>query len=129
MSEDLLFSTYDIFSVVQARTESVKKRVQAIPPNTLLGASEQDLIQALVEEFRLNVPAIKEDEIHVADSGEVSVDVSRDPMRMIHDRSEPFYVPGNKTVIAVPFEGQEEFFRVRPNSFSLSPPRAEIGKG
>jgi hypothetical protein len=103
--------------------------VQAIPPNTLLGASEQDLIQALVEEFRLNVPAIKEDEIHVADSGEVSVDVSGDPMRMFYDRSGPFYVPGNKTVIAVPFEGQEEFFRVRPSSFSLSPPRAEVGKG
>jgi hypothetical protein len=77
----------------------------------------------------LNVPAIKEDEIHVADSGEVSVDVSGDPMRMFYDRSGPFYVPGNKTVIAVPFEGQEEFFRVRPSSFSLSPPRAEVGKG
>jgi hypothetical protein len=63
MSEDLLFNTYDIFSVVRARTETVKKRVQGIPPNTLLGASEDVLIQALVEEFRMNVPVIKEDEI------------------------------------------------------------------
>ncbi|WP_263349978.1 GNAT family N-acetyltransferase [Acidicapsa acidisoli] len=129
MSEELLFNTYDIYGVVQGRTESIKKRVNSIPPNTLLGASEHDLIQVLVEEFRLNVPVIKEDEIHVADSGEVSVDVSGDSMRMIYDRSEPFYVPGNKTVIAVPFEGQVEFFRVQPRSFSLSPPRAEIDKG
>jgi hypothetical protein len=50
-------------------------------------------------------------------------------MRMIYDRSEAFYVPGNKTVIAVPFKGDVEFFRVQPSSYSLSPPRATIGKG
>jgi hypothetical protein len=128
MSEERLFSTHDIFSVVQVRTETVKKYVQAIPPNTLLGASEHDLVQGLVEEFRMIVPVIKDDDIHIAHSGEAQVDVSGDPMRIIDDRSQPFYMPGNKTVIAVPFEGQPEFFRVQPQSFSLSPPRAQIGK-
>jgi len=50
-------------------------------------------------------------------------------MRGIYDRSQAFYVPGNKTVIAVPFKGDAEFFNVQPNSYSLSPPRATIGKG
>ncbi len=36
---------------------------------------------------------------------------------------------GNKTVIAVPFKGDAEFFNVQPSSYSLSPPRATIGKG
>jgi len=129
MSDELLFNKYDIFSVVQARTQTVKKRVQSIPANTLLNASEQDLVQALLDEFHLNVPVIKDDEIHIAHSGEAQIDVSRDPMRMIHDRSQPFYMPGNKTVIAVPFDGDAEFFNVQPSSFSLSPPRAQIGKG
>jgi hypothetical protein len=101
MSDELLFNKYDIFSVVQARTQTVKKRVQSIPANTLLNASEHDLVQALLDEFHLNVPVIKDDEIHIAHSGEAQIDVSRDPMRMIHDRSQPFYMPGNKTVIAV----------------------------
>lgn len=129
MSDELLFNKYDIFSVVQARTQTVKKRVQSIPANMLLNASEHDLVQALLDEFHLNVPVIKDEEIHIAHSGEAQIDVSRDPMRMIHDRSQPFYMPGNKTVIAVPFDGDAEFFNVQPSSFSLSPPRAQIGKG
>lgn len=52
MSQELLFNTYQIFGILQGQTEAVKKRVQSIPPNTLLNASEHDLVEALVEEFR-----------------------------------------------------------------------------
>lgn len=128
MNEELLFNKYDVFGIVQGHTEAVKKRVQSIPSNTLLNASEHDLVQALVEEFRLNVPVIKDEDIYIAHSGETQVDVSRDPMRMIYDRSEPFYLPGNQTVIAVPFAGDGDFFRIRPQTFTLNPPRGEIGK-
>jgi hypothetical protein len=129
MSDEPLFNKFSIFGVLQGQTDSVKKRIQSIPPNTLLNASEHDLVQGLAEEFRLNVPVIDDGGIHIAQSGETQVDVSRDSMRMIRNRSQPFYVPGNKTVIAVPFMGDEEFFRVQPTSYSLSPPRATIAKG
>jgi hypothetical protein len=129
MSQEILFNTYQIFGVVQGQTEALKKRVQSIPPNTLLNASEHDLVEALLEEFRLNVPIIKDENIYIAHSGETQVDVSRDPMRMIYDRSEPFYIPGNKTVIGVPFQGNAEFFKIQPQTYTLNPPRAEIGKG
>jgi hypothetical protein len=102
--------------------------VQSIPANTLLNASEQDLQQALVEEFRLNVPIIKDEDIYIAHSGETQVDVSGDPMRGIFDRSQPFYIQGSKTIIAVPFEGDSGFFRIQPQSYSLGPPRGEITK-
>jgi len=129
MSQEPLFNKYSIHDVLFGQPDAVKKRVQSIPANTLLNASEQDLVQAVAEEFRLNVPVIKDDDIYIAESGETQVDVSRDPMRMIRDRSRPFNMPGNKTVIAVPFDGDAQFFRVQPNSYSLSPPRAEIGNG
>ena len=61
MSEETSFNNYEIFGVVQSQTESVKKRVQSIVPITLLNASEHELVQALVEEFRLSAPVIKED--------------------------------------------------------------------
>ena len=128
MSDEVLFNKFQIYGIVQGQTEAVKKRVQSLPANTLLNASEHDLVQALIEEFRLNVPIIQDEDIYIAHSGETQIDVSRDPMRMIHDRSRAFYVPGNKTVIAVPFDGDAEFFRIQPQTYSLSPPRGEIGK-
>jgi len=129
MSDEPLFNTYQIYGVLQSRPVAVKERIQAIPASTLLNASEHDLVQTLIEEFRLDVPVIDEDGIYIAESGEAQVDVSRDPMRMIYDRTQPFYVAGNRTVIAVPFKGDVEFFKVQPSSYSLSPPRATVGKG
>src|SRR5580704_16864737 len=98
MNDELLFNKSDMFSVIQGHTESVKKKVQSIPANTLLNASEQDLVQALVEEFRLNVPVIKDADIYIAHAGETQVDVSGDPRRrFFYDQhSGPAYVAGNK---------------------------------
>src|SRR5258708_29035554 len=128
MSDELLFNKFQIFSIIQGHTESLKKKVQSIPANYVLNASEQDLVQALMEEFRLKVPVIKDEGIYIASGGEAEVEVSRDPMRrFFHGRdSGPVYVPGNKTVIAVPFEGDSEFFKIQPQSYTLNPPRGEI---
>ena len=128
MREELLFNKHEMYGVIQGQTDAVKERVQSIPPNTILNASEHDLIQSLVEEFRLNVPVIKEGEIYIAESGESPVDVSQDPMRAFLDRSEPFHIQGTKTVIAVPFEGDAGFFEVQPQTFTMNPPRGRVVK-
>jgi hypothetical protein len=54
MSEELLFSKNDIFQVIEGQKAAVKQRVQEIPANKLLNASERDLVQALVEEFLMS---------------------------------------------------------------------------
>ncbi|MGA8660097.1 MAG: hypothetical protein WB586_28595 [Chthoniobacterales bacterium] len=93
MSQEILFNKYNIFDVLQSRRESVKKRIQETPANKLLNASEHDLVQALVEEFRLDVPVLKEDKIHIADHGETQVDV-RDPIMYTGSRPLPFQATG-----------------------------------
>jgi hypothetical protein len=125
VSQEYLFNQYQIFGVVQGRTEDLKNKVQTIAPNILLNASEDDLVQAIVEEFRFNVPIIMDEAIYIAESEETQVDVSRDPMRL-HFGGGPLYVPGTKTIIAVPFEGDANFLRIRPQTFTLNPPRGEI---
>ena len=128
MSDELLFTKADIFSVIQGHTAAFEEKVRSIPANTILNASEQDLIQAVTEEFRLNVPIIDDDNIHIAEAGETQVDVSHDPMRRFfyNHPSGPIYVPGNQTVIAVPFKGDAGFFKIRPQTFSTNPPRGKI---
>jgi hypothetical protein len=128
MSQELLFSKGDIFGAIRGQEEGVKKRIQSIPPNIILNASEHDLVQAVIEEFRLTVPAIKDADIYIAHAGETQVDVRNDPMRLVMDKSRPCYVPATKTVIAVPFEGDADFFHIRPQSYSLNIPRAEVAK-
>jgi hypothetical protein len=73
MSEELLFSKNDIFQVIEGQKAAVKQRVQEIPANKLLNASERDLVQALVEEFLLDVPVIEDEGIHIADPREREV--------------------------------------------------------
>jgi hypothetical protein len=45
MSQDLLFNKVDIFSVIRNHTAAVNKRIESIPANTILNASEHDLTQ------------------------------------------------------------------------------------
>jgi hypothetical protein len=131
MSEEILFSGAEIFAALEHQKVQLKERVQSIPANKLLNASEHDLIQSLVEEFELEVPVLKDEERYLAQAGrEMRIDVSGD---LGHGatwiRQGPVYREGNENVIAVPFEGDAEFFRIRPNRYDLNPPRAEIGKG
>jgi hypothetical protein len=75
-NEQYLFSTRDILLVLESQKAKLVKRAQEIPGNTLLNASEY----ALVEEFRLDVPVLKENERYLAHRGEVRVDVTGDPV-------------------------------------------------
>jgi hypothetical protein len=124
VSDEPLFNSADIFAVLRNQEHLLKKRVQSIPSDTVLTASEHDLAQALVDEFRLDVPVIKEDEIGIEDSRETQV---HDPMgRYMHDYPGAQNIPGARTVIAIPFEGDASFFRIQPQTWSSNPPRAEI---
>jgi len=128
VTDAILFSECDIDSLLQNQAELAETRVQLIPANTLLSAGEADLIRAVVEEFELKVPTLKDEEIYIEDSGDTEVDLSADSMTrfMYGDPSGPIYVAGNKTVIAVPFEGDDSLFRVRPQTYTMNPPRAQV---
>jgi len=125
--EEPLFRGRPIEEVIDAQTEAVKKEVESVPANTLLNASEHDLVEAVVEKFRLHVPVIRDAGIYIASWGEKKVDVSGDAARLLPGSSQPFYVDGTEVVIAAPFEGDARFFHVQPARYSLNPPRAEIG--
>ena len=122
-----LFSGTSIHDVIEAQEAAARKAVAQLEPNYFLNSSEQDLIAALVAELRLEVPVLGEP--YVADHGEAQVDVRNDPMRLIYDRSRPAYVTGTAITVAIPFTGDEEFFKVQPQTYSLSPPRGEAEDG
>jgi hypothetical protein len=61
-----------------------------------------------------------------ADTQETKVDVRHDQMRMIDEKSRPALVPGERTEVHVPFEGESDLFYCNPNVYGGSPPRGVV---
>lgn len=120
-----LFSEYDMFPLLEGQEKAVFAEVASIGGNRLLNTSIDDLCAYFVKKYRLHPPVLLEDQA-VADHEEKKIDVSRDPNRFIRDPSRPVYVDGTRVKIEVPFSGDANFFKVKANTFTLSPPVAEI---
>jgi hypothetical protein len=125
---DLLFSTNDLFLVLQAQEQTAHKSIDSGDPDKILAANTNDLVAAFFEDFRFNPLVLKEDQVRI-DQREMHLDVSRDPYRMIPDRTQPFYVKGTEIAFFVPFEGDAALFASRPSTFTLSPPRGQVNNG
>jgi len=125
----MLFNRFSVLDLLPDQLRRLKAKVQELKSDYILNASEEDLVAALVDEFTLDTPVLNEEGTHT-DHAEQQIDVSRDPMRFITDRSRPFYIPGTRLTIIVPFTGDGSLFNVQPRSgtFSLGVSKAELEK-
>jgi hypothetical protein len=99
--------------------------IEGVDANRLLNTSVEDLAIFFSEKFKVNVPLLDVENLTV-DQREKQIDVSRDQMRMITDRSRPFYITGTEVEVEVPFTGEAEAFKIQPNPYTMSPPRAAV---
>src|SRR5439155_20569522 len=105
--------------------KKVREHVDKLAEDYVLGASEDDLVGYLVQEFSLKPITLGKP--FIASSQEMEVDVSHDPLR----RS-PFgnrvHVKGLQVHVKVPYVGDGTLFWFRPSHFTLSMPRATVTK-
>ena len=109
--DDYLFSGPDWHSVDRHQREEMKAEIERVAPDLLLNSSVEDFAQFFAEKFKINVPELDLDSLAV-DQHEKQIDVSRDPMRMIMDRSSPIYVTGTEIEVEIPFSGETEAFKI-----------------
>ena len=127
--ENILFSKFSWHDVARNQKAKLEKEVAAMEGNRLLSTSVDDLCSCLVEKFSVSdVPTLRRDD-NVADHSELPVDVSRDPLWSVYDNSQPAYVTGTEIEITVPFDGDENIFKVQPSTFSLNPPQGQVSRG
>ncbi len=128
--DDYLFSKYDWFSFQDSQLKKLEDEIAGWDGNRLLNTSVEDLCKYFVEKHRINIPVLNMDEITV-DYHEAQVDVSRDPYRIIIDRSQPVYVSGTEIEITVPFTGDFDGFMFRLPAYELNPlpPRGTVRDG
>jgi hypothetical protein len=120
-----LFSSYELRGFLETQLGKLRAEVDSLEPNRLLNTSPTDLADYLTKKCSVEPLVLRRDQWS-ADQQEVGVDVSRDPSRFLFDRPQgPYYIPGQRIEISVPFEGERELVYCRPNMFA-SPPRGEV---
>jgi hypothetical protein len=123
--EDYLFTGPDSGSVDRYQRQKMREEIEGVDANRLLNTSVDDLAGFFAAKYQIAVPELDVSNITV-DEREKQIDVSRDPMRMIMDRSRSFYITGSEVEVEIPFTGEAEAFKIQPNPYSLNPPRATV---
>jgi len=124
-----LFASRGLRDLLEERARQIDIETAQIEGERLLNTSVADLVSYFVQKYELEVPTLRVDEM-VADESESRVDVSRDPNRFfIGERRGPFYVPGQRITIDIPFSGEAELFYARPSTFSSHFPEARVSAG
>ena len=127
-SKGLLFCTYDLSQSLQGTQQKMREEIENLDANRLLNTAPADSIAYLVEKYKVEPVRLRREDWYAEPPREVQVDVRHDRMRWIEDASRRALVPGERTDVRVPFEGEPQLFYSQPNTMSSSPPRAVIEK-
>jgi hypothetical protein len=109
------------------RLRAAVDAVKARPADEVLERPPQQLADEIRARFELELPVLLAD----AATGSVTdtrVDVSHDHRRAVFDRSGPVLIDGTRVTFHAPYQGCVEALRLRASTFSMSPPRATVGK-
>ncbi len=124
-SKGYLFSTYDLSQTLTNTQQKMREEIERLDANRLLNTAPTDLAAYFVDKFKIEPIRLLRDQWY-ADHKEIQVDVRNDPLRWIRDTSRPVMIPGERTEVRVPFEGESELFYSQSNMMTTSPPRGEI---
>jgi hypothetical protein len=114
---DALFSEYSLQASLENQPLAVREEVERLEEDYILTVSEEDLVQALAEKAKWDPPILGEPYI----AGDREVDV---PTTDVFGTT--FIAKASAVVVQIPFTGDETFFRMRPPSGQLDPPRATV---
>jgi hypothetical protein len=126
--QNYLFRDGDMFATIEEQKQQVKSWVDHLDANLITNSSIEDLCTYVENEFRLDTPELHDEQAHV-DQREAEVEV-RDSFLYGHfDESRPLRLSGTLVELVVPFTGDGNLFRLRPNTFSSMPPRGIVQNG
>lgn len=125
LTQNLLFNDGILSEFLEGRKRELFQEIQKPDANYILNISVTDFCDYLYNKYELDTPLLDEENITI-DQQEKDIDVSKDSMRYIRDRSRPFYLKGTSISYFIPFSGNPSLFRYQPSSFTYNPPEATI---
>ena len=129
LHQNSLFSEHDLSTQLRARQQNINNAVNNIPKEQFLISSDQDIVEHIVTEFKLEPLVLRED-LMTMNQIEMEVDVSSDRMRDIFPRdSGPVYVSGTRVDVNIPFTGEMWLFRYQTRQGFSVLPHGEVSSG
>ena len=114
---------------LQAQVLKMRKAVEAEPESSLMQADEEAWADALAHHYAADCPVLKTNDVWQEPPSDTTMDVSGDRGRDIFYTEAVRSCPAYRIVVHLPFEGDAAVFGLQPSTFSLNPPRGEVGKG
>jgi hypothetical protein len=128
--DELLFHGPWLSDALTGQTEKMRQAVKGEPETNLLQADAEAWAEALAHHYGAECPNLMTDDVWQEPPADTTVDVSYDNMRAFRDpyseRARNF--PGYRVVVHFPFEGDAGVFKLRPNQYTMDPPRGRVGK-
>lgn len=119
-SGDLLFTPGDLAAILDQQRMRLVESVTAWKPDELLQLPDHDVVQTLVDEYRVDCPALLRDRAELEPVGRAGTR-GEDFLGRATNREQ------TELVLVVPFDGDREVFRCRASTHSYNPPRAHLG--
>ncbi|HOU12780.1 MAG TPA: hypothetical protein PKZ84_06660 [Anaerolineae bacterium] len=122
---DNLFSEGDLIATLNAQAATVSEKVNGIPKDQFLMASDDDLVERIQPSLFVEPIKLYEDEMTM-ESEESKIDVSISHERNPFNDRGPIYVPSVRVTVSIPFTGDAVLWQLRPSSWTLTLPSGQI---
>ena len=122
----ILFYERDLSSELNDRSQIIYVSVDAIPKEQFLISSDFELIENIEADLTVEPLVLNEEAATIIES-ETQVDISGDPNRIFRfDNQGPFYVPGTRIDVNIPYTGEDWIFNCRTNPFMSVFPHGDV---
>jgi hypothetical protein len=122
-----LFVQGELQAMLYAHGSEAERKVDAIPRNQLLKTPIEEIVEHLFEQIYIEPITIYKDKM-VHDREEIKIDVQGRPSWFI-PRDGPYFVPGIRLTISLPFSGDARLWQLRPNLWSSVLPHGIVKNG
>ena len=113
------FSDSDTFTAFRSLLERTTGEIDALQNEYVAKASVTELEQFYIDKATIEPLTLHEDQRHVEDQSATSLDVSHEFDRAVFP-GERAIVQGTAVRIAIPYEGDENLWHIRPSTFTLA---------
>ena len=121
---DLLFYEGDLYGTLDNHSNQITNEVNAIPKDQFLAIPEEDLVEHIFSQLRIEPIILYEDRMQM-EQHEIEVDVSGYSDRFTSGDG-PCYVHGISVSISIPYTGESLLWKLRPSSYQSVFPRAKV---